>query len=316
MHQHPLSHYVRAPFAVSLIAVAMATWPIMPLPGDGDDRQANVAELAQAERDFAKLCVEKGFALSFSQNFADDGLGFWPEPLKVRAEILKEPLPPPVPAGKPRPVLDWYPVLSDIAASGEMGFNTGPSVNTPPAGSPNKPRYGNFFSVWKKQADGQFKVVLDMGADTETALAADTAASWRALKIEPWEASSTIAIDKEVDQLKRQEAALNDAIASKGPVAAYGGLRAADFRFLENGHQPLIDKATADAHLQKIGPRAQRRFEPRLVDVAKSADIGYSWGAYTAGAEKGYYGHYWRRDAQGRWRLVVEVIRPLPPAKS
>ena len=55
-----------------------------------------------------------------------------------------------------------------------MGFNLGPSLLTPPPGDDkNKPRHGYFFSVWKRQADGKFKVVLDIGSDTSGP------ASWR-----------------------------------------------------------------------------------------------------------------------------------------
>jgi ketosteroid isomerase-like protein len=74
-----------------------------------------------------------------------------------------------------------------------------------------------------------------------------------------------------------------------------------------------MDKAGATAHLASIGARANRAFAPQHVEVARSADAGYSWGSYMASAEKGHYAHYWRKDAKGDWRLVVEIIRPDPP---
>ena len=67
--------------AISLTAVHMGA----------EDRAAGLKELADAERAFAKLSLAKGVAHSFHENFADDGIGFSPEPVKVKAEMAKRP---------------------------------------------------------------------------------------------------------------------------------------------------------------------------------------------------------------------------------
>ncbi len=46
-----------------------------------EDRAAGLKELADTERAFAKLSLAKGVAHSFHENFADDGIGFSPEPV-------------------------------------------------------------------------------------------------------------------------------------------------------------------------------------------------------------------------------------------
>jgi Domain of unknown function (DUF4440) len=277
------------------------------------DRTTGLNTLAETEREFAKLSVAKGVAHSFHEYFADEGVGFSPDPVKVREQMAKRP---PLDLSKPRAILDWYPVLSDLAASGEMGFNLGPSVVTPPPGDPQKPHHGYFFSIWKLQPDGRFKVALDIGSDTDGPLPADTATSWRALRIDAWTAPASVSIDKEVAAVRQHETALGDAIAARGALAAYSEVLGADFRILQSSFRPIVDKDTAAAHLRTLGPRAIRRFDPRHVEVARSADFAYSWGAYTTdaqAAEKGYYSHVWRRDATGKWRLVVEVIRETKP---
>ena len=43
-----------------------------------------LASLVGAERDFARTCGEKGIRASFLQFFAEDGLSFEPEPIRVR----------------------------------------------------------------------------------------------------------------------------------------------------------------------------------------------------------------------------------------
>jgi len=54
--------------------------------------------------------------------------------------------------------------LADMAASGDLGYTYGTYVFT----SKNKEgklvaSYGKYTSIWKKQKDGQWKVVVDMG---------------------------------------------------------------------------------------------------------------------------------------------------------
>jgi ketosteroid isomerase-like protein len=297
---------VSAVLAISVAAVTSA-----------EDRAAGLKELADAERAFAKLSLAKGVAHSFHENFAEDGIGFSPEPVKVKAEMAKRP---PLDLSKPRATLDWYPVLSDLAASGEMGFNLGPSLLTPAPGDDKmKPRHGYFFSVWKRQADGKFKVMLDIGSDTSGPVAGDSPEAWRAIRIEPWKAPAHVSIEKESATLRQQDAALSDAIAKRGADEAYRAILAQDFRVFDNTFAPALDTAAVTAHLKTIGARADRTFTPQHAEVAQSADVGYSWGSYTtprATPERGHYAHYWRKNAKGEWRLVVEIIRPDPPPPS
>ncbi|MGA2005534.1 MAG: nuclear transport factor 2 family protein [Terriglobales bacterium] len=60
--------------------------------------------------------------------------------------------------------LTWTPVKADMAASGDLGYTYGNYVFK------HKDKtgklitdYGKYTSVWKKQKDGSWKVVVDMG---------------------------------------------------------------------------------------------------------------------------------------------------------
>jgi hypothetical protein len=60
--------------------------------------------------------------------------------------------------------LTWTPIKADMAASGDLGYTYGTYVFT----SKNKEgklvaSYGKYTSIWKKQKDGEWKVVVDMG---------------------------------------------------------------------------------------------------------------------------------------------------------
>ena len=59
--------------------------------------------------------------------------------------------------------LYWEVGYSDIAASGDFGFNTGPWEYRTHKSDARPVAYGEFNSIWKKQSDGVWKNILDIG---------------------------------------------------------------------------------------------------------------------------------------------------------
>jgi ketosteroid isomerase-like protein len=60
--------------------------------------------------------------------------------------------------------LTWSPVGADISESGDLGYTYG-FFEFHSKDKDGKPvtEYGKYTSIWKKQSDGSWKVVLDMG---------------------------------------------------------------------------------------------------------------------------------------------------------
>jgi ketosteroid isomerase-like protein len=60
--------------------------------------------------------------------------------------------------------LTWTPVYADMAASGDLGYTFG-TFEFRSKEKDGKPtvEYGKYASIWKKQKDGSWKVVMDMG---------------------------------------------------------------------------------------------------------------------------------------------------------
>lgn len=60
--------------------------------------------------------------------------------------------------------LVWQPVAGDVAASGDLGYTWGRFVATT-RGADGEARisHGKYTSIWKRQADGAWKFVLDTG---------------------------------------------------------------------------------------------------------------------------------------------------------
>ena len=117
--------------------------------------------LKQLEAEFMKAAAERGSA-GYMSYYADDAVEV---PNGVAIIPGKENI------AKTMGFLDnkdnhltWTPVGADISASGDLGYTYG----TYEFRSTNKDGklvvdYGKYTSIWKKQKDGQWKVVLDMG---------------------------------------------------------------------------------------------------------------------------------------------------------
>ena len=65
--------------------------------------------------------------------------------------------------------LSWAPSYADISASGDLGYTYG-TYEFRSRDKDGKPivSYGKYSTIWKRQKDGSWKVVLDMGNDSPT----------------------------------------------------------------------------------------------------------------------------------------------------
>ena len=262
-------------------------------------------KMADTERAFAKRAQETTVRDAFIEFFSDESISFEPDPIPARESLRKQTRP--QPAGFQ---LLWEPRLGDIAASGDLGYLTGPSETIIP-GQP--PRYGNYFSVWKRQANGEYRVILDVGGGTPEKpnyapgfTRATPLPAWKGTEPKATSESSLLAADK----------AFASAIATKGASAAYAGVMHPDARLQRTGFVPAPNRQAAvewlTAHVKDWST------EPMKAETATSGDLGYTWGKYSVtptdrAAYTGYYVRVWTRKADGSWQLVYEVTTPPPP---
>ncbi|HMD17073.1 MAG TPA: nuclear transport factor 2 family protein [Terriglobales bacterium] len=114
--------------------------------------------LVQLEADFAADVAKHGHD-AFLIYFAEDGVEIVDGGgIDTKDAMRKQP---PWPKGTS---LTWTPVKAEMAASGDLGYTYGNYVYT----ATNKDgklaaSYGKYTSIWKKQKDGRWKVVVDMG---------------------------------------------------------------------------------------------------------------------------------------------------------
>jgi ketosteroid isomerase-like protein len=124
--------------------------------------QADASMLLKADREFSDYSLKFGMNKAFIE-YADTAavlLRSNNKPLEGKEKVMSFYLAAPDSAF----TLKWEPLHAIIASSGELGYTYGTYVITPRdtlAGK--KPSYGNYVTIWKKQANGGWKYILDTG---------------------------------------------------------------------------------------------------------------------------------------------------------
>jgi len=298
-----------------ILALALAlTIPGMIGLSQSKRPQAELVALVEAERNFSRTCVAKGLRVSFMEFFADDGIRFLPHPVNALENFRQSPAPP----GPQSFTLSWEPVFADVSQAGDLGFTTGPYVVTDNA-KKNPSGYGYYFSIWQKQHDGSWKVLLDYGTAAPAPASPGRPPSFKPASSTGWHRNEANAGNDNATvlaELDRQTAALS---GSQGITATFRRFLISDARFHRGGMMPLEGQSSILDFLDQQQWTGVQ-FEPVASGLAQSADLGYSYGKYSlqrknaAGAlEKGYYVRVWKRDERGQWKIAMDVANALPP---
>jgi ketosteroid isomerase-like protein len=271
------------------------------------EKKSALEAVVAAERAFAKTSVAKGVPDSFIEFFAEDGIIFQPHPTKTREALSK-----PTTVRSPF-VLDWQPVTADISRAGDLGYTTGPYTLTDPNES-KLVRQGYYFSLWKKQSGGDWKVVVDCGIQTNEPATEKLFKAARPMNSKVFKAK--VSLDLVRQELLKVDRDFSAMAKQAGAAKAFAASVNEDVRVHRNGRAPILGANALRAFL------AEKPFsmggEPIKADVAESDDFGYTYGSYelqyegSQESEKGYYVRTWKRDGRGDWKLVFDVTNPLP----
>jgi ketosteroid isomerase-like protein len=142
---------------VSQLATAMSD-----IAGSRDEeelRAAAVEELLDADRAFAAMAQRAGVPAAFAHYAADESFQFNPgaEPAQGRDAVARSWSDWPEGAR-----LEWAPAYAQVSSRGDMGWTWGRSVTTRPDGSTRTARY---LTVWRRNFDGDWRFVADIGVE-------------------------------------------------------------------------------------------------------------------------------------------------------
>ncbi|TSD63904.1 nuclear transport factor 2 family protein [Inquilinus sp. KBS0705] len=257
-----------------------------------------VQKVVTAEQDFNKLVERKGIKQGFLSVADVEGIVFKPNPVKITefySTIDKQP-------GK----LSWEPKFARISANGDLGFTAGPYVYQNGKTEDDK-LYGDYVSVWRLDADGKFKLLIDLG-------------------IQHPEAEQAAIVDFKEPDLSKQKAASKDPFNGKNVIlatdktlnhsleisalAAYKEFLSPEGRYYFPGFQPMTgpDKILKFLDNEGISISAETLNAGR----STSNDLAYSYGR--ARIKKGNivnnynYVRIWEVDATHKWNMLLEIF--------
>jgi ketosteroid isomerase-like protein len=288
----------------------------------GGPGQAEMAEkltsLIKAERAFSRAAETTGIREAFLSWLAPDAIVFRPGPVPGRP--VYEKMDPANPA-----VLTWEPEIAEVAASGEMGYTSGPYQVRPGRGA-EPTGFGHYVSVWKKQPDGAWKVLIDIGVqhDRPASLApVGTVAT-------PTVGAAGRTLSPEA--LRNEEFAFGERAGTFIKEAGMKGLRRAltaaatdDIRVYRPGRFPAVGKGAlkdlipaAAGRVIRDSPERRAAYE---VVVSWSGDLACGYGTYElwkdrATVETTAYLRIWRKDAAGAWKICLDIELPVLAASE
>jgi len=256
------------------------------------------AQVAAAESAFAAHSVATDMREAFLTAFAEDSTLLRSGPVPGRETIQKNPAPP--------IELNWRPAFVYAAASGEIGYSTGPWRITSKTDPAAPPKFGQFVSIWKRQADGVWKVFIDLGISHPGPSLAD---AWLML-------SQATQAGADEAAAKNAEKAFSEISEKSGYLEALKRFSAKDTRVYRDGHAPFLGhdairkmpdgyagsgQEIVSSGLSRAGDMAFAlvRIAPRKADGNLDKPAAHAL-------------RIWKAASNGKFELMLDVLNEMP----
>ena len=258
---------------------------------------SELQKLVESELSFARTAAEKNTKEAFLEFLADDGVLFNPEAVNGK-ELWKT-------RKANSSLLSWQPVFADISSNGILGYTTGNWEFRPKGKTDTPTAFGQFFSIWRKQPDGNFKVILDLGISHPKPENIET----------EWKTSNNK--NNASDNIKSPAAnSINqfyDTASTKSLSAAYKMFADENVRFLRAGKFPILGKKNALDEVKNV--KENINFGKQMT-MQSAGNLAYSSTTYQLKKgdkiiEKGNTVQVWK-FSDGKWRIVMDVFSPIP----
>ena len=268
-------------------------------------------QMVETEQAFAKTAEVKNIRDAFMEFIADDGLLFRPAAVNGKKWMTEHP----VPSSDKKPLLAWQPNFAQMAASGDLGFTTGPWEFKADVKDANPAGYGHFVTLWKKQSDGKWRFAVDLGISHPQP--GGPLNIWRVEEESQKKSFKLIDVAKITEVLMERDRSYASETLKNGWPTAFEAFAATDARLYLPEHLPYLGRTLAVEIIRSS--KGAVTFQPISGDVSKSGDLGYTHGTYQKMAaddpkkvaEHGNYLRIWKKEGSA-WQIVLDVVNPVP----
>lgn len=252
--------------------------------------------LVDAEWSFINFAKDSTTRDAFWAQFTDETILFGEGPVNAKRAYEHQPA--------NASWLKWEPTFSDIATSGDFGYNTGPWEYRVLKTDAQPLTFGHFVSVWRKQEDGVWKLALDIGIDHPKPQAlAQWKTATRVTTPAALPAKETKTFLKELEQNFIDAQVKNKATAYKQSLSD-------EARLYRPGKEPMIDRNQIDNFLMN-----ELSVTYQVIDssIASTHDLGYVYGKAIVHltptqTKAANYLRIWKHETGEGWRIVLDLV--------
>jgi ketosteroid isomerase-like protein len=281
-----------------------------PLPVKDKGFPASLAPVVEAEHAFSQRSIDEGMKPAFLAYAAPDGVIVNRRGPVNAIETWRQREP------APTGLLTWWPTYADVSRAGDLGWTTGPYEFREKPTQEKPDDTGHFFTVWRRQPDGSWKWVLDLGIRHPAPEVTETVLSYPASLRKNSKPAAAADADAARQSLMEAESKLSEASASGGFRTALLAHADESLRLYRQGTFPLVGKDSVAKAVKVLSEYIT--WKPLKADVSASGDLGYAYGSYELRinksddkpAELGHYARVWKREGRGPWRVVFNVVNP------
>jgi ketosteroid isomerase-like protein len=267
------------------------------------DSTSAIFKMREAERNFARESIMFGRNAAFVKNFADVSVIFTDKWLTNGKQFWKNRKNAPV-------ILKWEPEYMDIAESGDFGISTGPweaqeyRPNTPVQST------GYFLTVWKKEATGTWKVILDAGSETPVKAKPDHVVDFPGGADKSVAKPIVVSVEKSVREILDTEKSFLMEWKKNPDVPVYLGFLEPMARMQLNGHLPATSRDSISVFIRQRDKNLN--WNSMGAGAASSGDMGFTYGMLEKQGNpttiKGHYVRIWKKHPGTKWKIALEMI--------
>ncbi len=270
-----------------------------------ESQKLALKKMIETEKGFAQTSLDKGTknafleflgkdAIVFNNGTALNGLEYWQ---KLDFKNL----------------ITWQPTFAEIAISEELGYTLGnfqvhnlTAAGVPAAGTPggDKPlSHGSFFTLWKKQTDGNWKVMVDFGVNHPeiNAILPSIRESYATFK--PYELKNT-------SVLAERMVFMNDFFYWKNAKTSLNPFEphlSQDIKLYRNNLLPIVGREAAKNYLKKTYDKSIVYTGLKAIP-SQAGDLVCVYGVISGKGKTGEYVRIWKQESKDMWKIVVEMV--------